>query len=135
MINYIDNENTLTDELNQVESFVILKNGEIEIVENKTTKFNNIKTKLFDLFAMARLMPAFGVSLHNETLLEMKKGEWLKINFSTEQTKNGLPFNSLVFKLEKTQGFNLIRLFNNKFEGRCLFLDLDEEINLLNIVT
>ena len=79
-------------------------------------------------------MPAFGVSLHNETLNEIKSNCWLQVNFNKEIVKNGLPFNALLFRLEETQGFNLIRLYDGKYEGRCLFLDLDKEMDLKNVI-
>lgn len=134
MMIYENNENTLSDCLNYVESFEISNNGNIEIITIEQDKFNEVLNNLKDIFISSRLMPAFGVSLHNETLNEMKNGNWLKINFEQEQIKNGLNFNSLLFKLEETQGFNLIRSYENKYEGRCLYLDLDNEIDLKNIV-
>ena len=134
MMVYEDKENSLTDCLNYVESFEIFENGNIEMIDFKHKKFNLILNKVKDLFCESRLMPAFGVSLHKETLNEMKNGSWLQINFSKQQMKNGLNFNSLLFKLEKTQGFNLIRLYENKYEGRCLYLDLNCEIDLNSVI-
>ena len=134
MMVFEDNENSLMDCLNFVESFEVINNGYVEKVCKKEEKFNVILNKVKDLFCESRLMPAFGVSLHNETLNEMKNGNWLQINFNKEQIKNGLNFSSLLFKLEETQGFNLIRLYENKYEGRCLYLDLNNEIDLKSVV-
>lgn len=134
MMIYEDNENSLTDCLNSVESFEIFNNGKVEIVTNEQDKFNEIFNNIKEIFASSRLMPAFGVSLHNETLNELKNECWFQINFNKEQIKNGLNFNSLLFKLEETQGFNLIRLYENKYEGRCLYLDLDYEKDLKDII-
>jgi len=131
---YEDNEKSLIDCLNFVESFEILNNGKVEIVTNEQDKFNQIFNNIKEIFASSRLMPAFGVSLHNETLNELKNGCWFQINFNKEQIKNGLNFNSLLFKLEETQGFNLIRLYENKYEGRCLYLDLENEKDLKDII-
>ncbi len=130
----INNENSLIDCLNYVESFDFFNNGNVQNFTVKSEKFFVIKNNLKEMFINSRLMPAFGVSLHNETLKELKNGEWLKINFAKEINKNGLPFTSLLFKLEDTQGLNLIRLYNNKFDGRCLYLDLNCETDLLNLV-
>ena len=79
-------------------------------------------------------MPAFGVSLHAETLNELKNDNWIKINFNKQIIVNELPFVSLIFKLEKTSGFNLIRFHNEKYEGRCFYLDLCEELDLLELI-
>ena len=134
MLNCYDNENSLVDIVNKIQSLEVFKNGNIKLVENNEESFLQIKDNLKDLFSSSRLMPAFGVSLHNDTLNEIKKGIWLKINFDSKIEKSGLPFNSLIFKLEEVQGFNLIRLYNNTYDGRCLYLDLDEVVNLMNLI-
>ena len=134
MICYNDNENTLFDCLQSVESFDFFKNSNIQKIDKNNFQFLELKRKIEQFFLNSRLMPAFGVSLHKETQDALKSDEWLKINFNQTLVKNGLPFNALLFKLEETKGFNLIRLFDGKYEGRCLFLDLDDTINLKDIV-
>jgi len=119
--------------LKKLKVLVFLSMVNKRVIAN-SDEFHKIKNNLLLIFSNSRLMPAFGVSLHKETLNELKSGAWLQINFSQPQTKNGLPFNALLFKLEETKGFNLIRLFDGKYEGRCLFLDLDQQTNLKDIV-
>ena len=133
MISYSDNENSLLDCVEKIESFCLITNGEVTKIEQKSDDFFRMLEKIETLFSNSCLMPAFGVSLHNETLNELKSVGWLQINFLHEITKNGLPFNSLLFQLEEVQGLNLIRLYNDKYEGRCLYLNLDEKINLLEL--
>lgn len=134
MISYSDNENTLLDCVEKIESFQFISNGVIKEIKNKSDEFFRILTKIETIFSNSCLMPAFGVSLHGETLNELKSGSWLQINFSHKITKNGLPFNSLLFQLEEVSGFNLIRLYNNRYDGRCLYLNLDENTNLLKLI-
>ena len=134
MMIYNDSENGLHNCLKFVENFEIFSAGESEKIDASDIRFNRIFQNLENVFKDSFLLPAFGVSLHHETLNERENGVWLQINFSEEQTKNGLNFNSLLFKLEKTQGFNLIRLYENKYEGRCLFLNLDFEQDLNSII-
>ena len=135
MLNYYDNENSLVDIIDHIESFEVFENGNIRLINNKQEDFLKMKSNLKDLFSSSRLMPAFGVSLHDETLNEIKKDSWLKINFESIVEKSGLPFSSLLFKLEEVQGFNLIRQYNNKYEGRCLYLDLDDNFDLNNLLS
>ena len=134
MINYFDNENSLADCLNYVESFELFIDGKNEIILKENLKFNAIISKLEKLFCSSRLMPAFGVSMHRETQNALKADKWIKINFNKILTKNGLNFSALIFKLEETNGFNLIREYDNKFVGRCLYLDLDELTNLEELI-
>ena len=134
MVIYNDNENSLHNCLKFVENFEIFNAGKGKKIDETDIRFNRIFQNLENVFKNSFLLPAFGVSLHQETLNERENGVWLQINFKKEQTKNGLNFNSLLFKLEKTQGFNLIRLYENRYEGRCLFLDLNFEQDLNSII-
>lgn len=130
-----DSEFSLEDIVEHIESFEIFDNGEAKKISQEEKDFSMIKLNLKNLFSSSRLMPAFGVSLHNETIKEMQKDIWLKINFNNVLNKNGLPFSSLLFKLENVQGFNLIRFYNNKYDGRCLYLDLDNSTDLKSLIT
>ena len=134
MINYIDYENSLIDVINDIESFEIFDNGTKNKIKKESKEFEYLLSKIENLFFSSRLMPAFGVSLHQETMQELKNDIWLKINFRIEQNKNGLSFDALLFKLEEVQGFNLIREYKGKYEGRCIYLDLERETDLNDIV-
>ena len=134
MINFVYNENSLIDCMDYVEKFEVNIHGKSKEIEKENKEFNVIFLRLKDLFANSRLMPAFGVSIHSQTLNELKNHKWIKIYFSQEMSKNGLKFSSLLFKLEEVEGFNLIREFNNSYDGRCLYLDLNEKTNLLDLI-
>lgn len=129
-----DNSNSLLDLIEKIETFNIYKHGKKIEINSKNNKFNIIKQNLNQIFSTSRLEPAFGVSLHELTLNELTNGQWLELNFETEQTKNGMPFNSLLIKLEKTGGFNLIRKYNNKYDGRCLYLALEKITDLTSVI-
>ena len=134
MIVYENCDNTLKDLIKHIESFEIIINDCTKFVPFGCAKYEDIVLRLSKLFENSRLSPAFGVSLHNETLKEMKTGVWLKINFLKEFKKNGLSFNALLFALEETSGLNLIRFYNESYEGRCLFLDIFEKVDLKELV-
>ena len=120
--------------LQYVENFDIFSNGEIEKIDKYNNKFNGIVLNLKRVFKEGFLLPAFGVSMHQETLNELESGKWLQINFNEEQIQNGLNFNSLLFKLETTQGFNLIRKFQDRYDGRCLYLNLSQKTDLNSLI-
>lgn len=115
-------------------NFNIYNFGVKENLNKSSPNFNLIVEKLNTIFANARVMPAYCVSLHEETLQELKTDLWLEINFANEQVINDLNFNSLVFKLEDVYGINLIRLYNNKYEGRCIYVDFISKVDLKNIL-
>lgn len=125
-------ENPMVQILESVKKIEVFENGEIKALNEENLE--NLLAKLKDLFSGARLMPAFGVSLHQETLDALNAGQWLKISFSHEQNVNGLLFDALVFQLSQSAGLNLIREYNGKYEGRCIYLDFDAETNLKDLI-
>ena len=134
MFSQIDNTNSFTEIMKNIESFNIYKNGTKQKINKNNKNFELITEKLAEIFSQARIMPAFGVSLHNDTIQALQNNIWLEINFNTEQTLNDLPFSSLLFKLEKTYGINLIRKYNNSYSGRCIYLDFMQQMDLTNII-
>lgn len=128
-----DNDN-IKEAIKQIESFVVYQDGKQTFIDKSNKDFSKFIERIEDCFSFSRIMPAFGVSLHDLTVEDMKKGDWLKINFSNTQTINELPFEALLFRLDECYGINLIRQTEGKFQGRCIYLDLNEKTDLKKIV-
>jgi hypothetical protein len=129
-----NNFNNLQDTLSKISSFEILKGGEKELIFQSNPKFQSILNNLENLFLNSMLMPAFGVCSHKETEMAIRKDVWLKINYNENIKKNTLPFTALIFQLDETVGFNLIREFNGEYGGRCLYLNLDKKFDLKSLI-
>lgn len=127
ILNY---EESMVEKLVYATSFDVFINGETKHIKKRENEFEEFFKRVKSLFKEGRVMPAFGVSIHEATLNEITSGEWIQINFEIELSQNQLPFTSLLFKLEKTGGINLIRKNKGFYEGRCIFLDFDKEIDL-----
>ena len=125
-------ENQLAQCIQNVSKIEVLENNNLKALENQS--FEGTIKNLINLFQSARLMPAFSVSLHNETIDALKEGKWLKLTFLHQQNVNGLLFDGLVFQLNETSGMNLIREYDGKYEGRCLYLDFEQTINLEDLI-
>ena len=125
-------ENQLAQCIQNVSKIEVLDNNNLKALENQS--FEATIKNLINLFQSARLMPAFSVSLHNETIDALKEGKWLKLTFLHQQNVNGLLFDGLVFQLNETSGMNLIREYDGKYEGRCLYLDFEQTINLEDLI-
>lgn len=125
-------ENQLLGALENISKIEVIENGSFKVLENEN--FESALVKLKELFSSAKLMPAFGVSLHSETTNALKEGKWIKLSFLHQQNVNGLFFDALVFELNETAGANLIREYQGKYEGRCLYLDFDETVSLEELI-
>ena len=123
---------TMYNTLEHLESIELIQNGKIHKLSQQ--EFQQTFARLQDLFSEARVMPAFGVSIHEETVNAMQDGEWLKLNYNAEMDKEGLLFTSLLFRLEECQGFNLIRLYGERYDGRCIYLDLPQTTDLKQLI-
>ncbi len=126
--------NDINEIINRAESITIFKGGKQTKIEKNNSQFLKILNNITNCFLDSRIMPAFGVSLHEETLKELKMDSWIKLNFNKTEILNELPFQALLFRLDECYGLNLIRENNKKFEGRCIYLDLDEKTDLLKII-
>ncbi len=134
MLTIDDFENTIVNTFEDIVSIDIYRDGVSSTLDMKSAEFKEMLEKLTTTFSNGRLMPALGVSIHNLTVKEMKTGDWMKLNFSHEHEKNGLPFTSLLFRVEDGYGMNLIRENNNKFDGRCIYIDFTELANISDIL-
>lgn len=119
--------------LKDIESIDVYDDGKKKTLNHGEEAFNSIIDNMKENFYGSRIEPAFGVSLHDLTIKEMEKGKWMKLNFSSQKEVNGLPFSSLLFQQEECYGLNLIREYNNKFDGRCIYLSLNglKDLSLL----
>ncbi len=110
--------------------FSAYNNGnQIEMTEKDTQKFDDL---FVALLKDCRVMPAYGVSLHDETMKAIEKGIWLRFQFDETMEINGLPFDELLINLTKDMyGFNVVRGNSGKYEGRCFYIDLPRNLDTL----
>ena len=130
-----DDSRDIKSILSKVQSIEIFKNGKTKKFQLKEQAFDSTLSAIISKFEGALIQPAFGVSLDNETREELKRGEWIKLNFNSTLTLNELPFEALLFRLEnECYGLNLIREHQGKLNGRCIYLSFDNAINLSEIL-
>lgn len=109
--------------------------GDMKSYKSGTEEYKGIITCWYDMIEDAYDMPAFGVSLHNETLEAMKSGRWIEFEFGSKQEYNGMTFEKLLIQVESVyQGFNLIRFNSEKgYDGRCFYFNLvDKDMSKLS---
>lgn len=119
------NNNNILEILTTSNEIVIYNNNTTTTYETDNEEFITITEEIIKLSQVCREAPAFGVSLHNETLEAMKSGLWIEFNFNKTISHNDMPFDSLLIQVVKDYtGFNIIRKCDNKYEGRCFYVDL-----------
>ena len=116
----------------QIKSIIIYNNGVKYLLNDNERQTTSVIFALRETFNGCREMPAFGVSLHNETIKAMGEGVWIEIVFANRLKHNELPFEKLLFQVNKEfTGVNIIRCYNGMYDGRCFYLDLMSDMSLL----
>ena len=116
----------------------VYKDGDVSAYFKGDSVCDNIIEVFSCIIDGAHEMPAYGVSLNNETLTELSNVIWLDFIFDKLYESNGLTFEKLLISVQKNfYGFNIIR-YNSDFgyDGRCFYYDLagrnmDDLYNLL----
>ena len=132
-INTIPMDNNILEIMSTSQEIVIYQDGEKTTLTKNSTEFDNISNELLRLSSNSRECPAFGVALHNETLEAMTTGLWLEVKFEQTISHNEMPFDTLLIQVVgEYTGFNIIRKYDDKYEGRCFYVDLiDNDLSSL----
>lgn len=116
----------IAESFNEAAYINIYREGEQFRFNSNSDGYEAVLDALERVTAKSYEMPAFGVSLDNETREAMKEGLWVELVFSKARTHNQMPFESLLIKVDgQASGFNLIRGYNGQYAGRCFYLSLD----------
>ena len=124
---------TLQDKFSTATSITITQNNEKTTYLKGNDKYELLLESLLLTTKDAQDMPAFGVSLDNETKSAITKGTWLELEFTTPQNFNEMPFDALLIEVVKDfEGINIIRKNNGTYEGRCFYLNLKSNMKELS---
>ncbi len=130
-INYLD-DYQIYDFFEETDSITIFKDGKEKTFPNTSSEFDDLLTKFMDMIYDSYEMPAFGVSIHEHTMQALQSGFWIKFNFKEQMRHNDMPFDALLVNImPNDKGFNLIREVDGKYEGRCFYLNLENDMQSL----
>ncbi|MBO5102937.1 MAG: hypothetical protein J6C13_02470 [Clostridia bacterium] len=134
-INYL-NDYKIYDFFEETNTITLYKNGETKTYADNSAEFEQIKAEFMETIYNSYEMPAFGVSIHEETIQALDFGTWIKFNFKERLTHNDMPFDALLINISPDySGINLIREVDGKFEGRCFYINTENTFeNLYNIL-
>lgn len=125
-------ETQINDYMQYSSSIVVYHNGEITSFDNNDSEYNTILDSFNEMCENSHEMPAFGVSLHDETITALNEGIWIEFKYNKTITHNDMPFDRLLIKVNpEDAGFNIIRHHSNKYEGRCFYLNLSTDMATL----
>ena len=128
---YKEYENIMSSFSESVKIEVIVDNYS-SIYNKGTLEYNSILNEFKKVIYKSHQMPALGVSIDNLTREEKKKGVWLEFYFEETGYNSEMPFESLLVQVSlDNSGFNVIRGYDGKYEGRCYYINLVNNMNSL----
>lgn len=116
---------------------VVIDNNSLIYTKDKEN-YSKILSEFEDMINNSHQMPAFGVSLDDLTRQEMQTGVWLEFTFDKTCYNSDMPFDSLLINIQNDfTGFNIIRKYQNKYDGRCFYINLIDKnmTNLYNLLS
>lgn len=115
-------------ETKTIQEYLTSSNQAQVVVDNVYYNVDNLtqlNVVLNEILQDSHTMPAFGVSIHNETLNAIRHGVWLKLQYNETKQIDDMPFDELLIEINKEfTGFNIIRGNKGIYEGRCYYIDL-----------
>ncbi len=108
------------------QSVSVMIDGETTAYVVGEQKFNEICAAWNNMIFGAHRMPAYGVSLDNETRQAIKSGVWAEFVFDKKLSSDGMPYEKLLVNAQpEWSGFNIIRYTSEfGYDGRCFYYDL-----------
>lgn len=131
------NFNNIQDAFKESCSIELVIDNQKTTFDNQTQEYRLILSEFEKMIKDSHQMPALGVSLNDLTRQEIKNGVWLQFNFDFVGYNSEMPFSSLLIQINKNfGGFNVIRLYDNVYEGRCFYISLNNTTmdNLYNFL-
>ena len=115
----------LTDAVQTAGRIIVIADGREHCFEKDDVAFQAIIKAWDEMTATAIRMPAFGVSIDELTRREMKQGLWTEFRYEKETSCAGMAFDRLLVCVkEEFRGFNVVRHVQEKYQGRCFYVDL-----------
>lgn len=115
----------LTDAVQTAGRIIVIADGREHCFEKGDAAFRAIIKAWNEMTATAIRMPAFGVSIDELTRREMKQGLWTEFRYEKETSCAGMAFDRLLVCVkEEFRGFNVVRHVQEKYQGRCFYVDL-----------
>ena len=124
-------EMTVIQVFDEVKEIGVYRDGSALKLSPEQPKFKIVIDGIKDMLADSRQMPAFGVSLDNETRKAVSEGVWVEFDFKDKLSFCEMSFERLLVQvISNYSGFNIIR-FNseNGYAGRCYYFDLNKDMS------
>lgn len=110
----------------------VIVNGDSYLFEFSGDFYDGLMSEMRAVFKGSYQVPSLGVSLDKTTREDMQTGYWVEFLFENVSYNSDMPFESLLIKLENNSyGLNVIRKYQDKYEGRNFYINLKRDTSNL----
>lgn len=121
----MEKEMEIDEYLGYINKINVICEGKKRTLLVSDNEFRLIISEMGYILSDCHDMPALGVSLHEETVNAMKNNCWVELCFPNTMEHNEMPFDTWLIEVEKDfTGFNIIRRWKDRYEGRCYYMRL-----------
>lgn len=115
-------EQSINEVIGACDKIEVISDGVVKSFSNADAQAKSILSAIASMNEGGWEMPGYGVSIDRLTREEMKKGMWLRLVYDERQTRNEMPFDSLLIRVKSEYcGYDLIREVDGKYQGRVFY--------------
>ena len=120
-------EQSINEVIGVCDKIEVISDGVVKSFSRADARAKSILSAIASMNEGGWEMPGYGVSIDRLTREEMKKGMWLRLVYDERQTRNEMPFDSLLIRVKGEYcGYDLIRESDGKYQGRVFYFNLQE---------
>lgn len=124
-------EQSINEVIDACDKIEVISDGVVKSFSRADARAKSILSAIASMNEGGWEMPGYGVSIDRLTREEMKKGMWLRLVYDKKQTRNEMPFDSLLIRVKGEYcGYDLIREADSKYQGRVFYYNLKEGKNM-----
>lgn len=124
-------EQSINEIIGACDKIEVISDGVVKSFSHADAQAKSILSAIASMNEGGWEMPGYGVSIDRLTREEMKKGMWLRLVYDERQTRNEMPFDSLLIRVKSEYcGYDLIREVDGKYQGRVFYFNLKESKNM-----
>ena len=124
-------EQSINEVIGACDKIEVISDGVVKSFSRADARAKSILSAIASMNEGGWEMPGYGVSIDRLTREEMKKGMWLRLAYDKRQTRNEMPFDSLLIRVKGEYcGYDLIREADGKYQGRVFYFNLNEGKNM-----
>lgn len=124
-------EQSINEVIGACDKIEVISDGVVKSFSRADARAKSILSAIASMNEGGWEMPGYGVSIDRLTREEMKKGMWLRLVYDERQTRNEMPFDSLLIRVKGEYcGYDLIRESDGKYQGRVFYFNLKEGKNM-----